>query len=228
MNIILVTNSSIFGRFLAGSLAQAAKLDRIIIEYGRPPWKYYYKKFKRVGPINFVFQYFLNRWFEKQGRSTLPHMEMPEHIRVRNVNFYDFDPNDIVIGYGTSYIFPRTLKRLRNGFLNIHSGILPEYRGVKSEFWVMYNKDFNKAGWTLHFMTPKIDAGDIVIKRYTTVSGENPGELRCKILREAIPVLAHFINTVRSKGVNTIQREPQSGGAYYTTPTLKQWFGYKR
>lgn len=228
MKIILVTNNSVYGRYFARALSDAVRLDKIIIEYGRPSWKFYYRKLKKVNPVNFVFQYFLNRWFARQGAVSLPKVELPDHILMENVNRYDFDPDDLVIGFGTSYILPRTLKRLKNGFLNLHTGILPEYRGVKSEFWALYNNDFERAGWTLHYMTRKIDAGDIVIRKSVEVSNENPAQLRVKIIREAAPVIADFINKVRSEGLSWIVRTTQDDGVYYTTPTLKEWLDYRR
>ena len=226
MNIILVTHDSVYGRYFAAKLAESAKIDKIIFETGRPSRKFFWKKFRKVGPVNFVFQYFLNRWFEKEGRKALPYLDRPEHIEVENVNYYDFTDDDLIIGFGSSFIFGKTLRKLKNGFLNLHTGLLPEYRGVKSEFWVLHNRDFDNAGWTLHYMVTKLDAGDIVIRRKTAVTDENPAGLRAKIITEAVPVIAEFIGKVRRDGISSIERTPQSDGTYYTTPTRAEWKRY--
>jgi methionyl-tRNA formyltransferase len=228
MNIILVTHDSIFGRYLADSLKAATRIDKVIFEYGKPSGKFYWKKLKNVGPINFVFQYFLNRWFEKEGKKYLPDKDKPPHEEVENVNYYEFTDDDLILGFGSSFIHGKTLKRLKNGFLNLHTGILPQYRGVKSEFWVLYNRDYENAGWTLHFMVKKLDAGDVVLKNHTRVKEKNPAALRAKIIREAVPVIAEFLEYVRGNGFEWIRREPQQDGVYYTTPTLKEWREFKR
>jgi len=230
MKIILVTNNSIYGRYFAAEIHRLAKIDQVIIETGRPSNKFYINKLKKVGPINFVFQYWLNRWFAAQGEKYLPDKQLPEHIEVENINRHQLDPEDLLIGFGTSYIIPRTLKRQKNGFLNLHTGLLPEYRGVKSEFWALHNRDYENAGWTLHYMVSKLDAGDIIIRKQTSVTDENPGQLRCKIVREAVPVIAEFISKVRSGGIQSIERHPQDKNLarYYTTPTLKEWRAYKK
>lgn len=228
MNIILVTRDTGFGRYLAASLYDAGRVDRVIIETGRPSWRFFWRKLRRVGPANAVFQFFLNRWFRAEGAKYLPGRALPPHESVENVNRCPFGDDDLVIGFGSSYITARTLQRIKRGFLNLHTGWLPEYRGVKSEFWVLYNADHARAGWTLHFMTPELDAGDIVLQGVVPVDGASPAELRARLLIDAVPALAQFIDTVRSRGFDAIPRRPQSDGRYYTTPTWREWRAYRK
>ncbi|HUV30987.1 MAG TPA: formyltransferase family protein [Acidobacteriota bacterium] len=228
MNVILVTHDSIYGRCLAARLFDTGCLDRVIIETGRPSRKFYWRKLKSAGPVNFLFGYLLNRWFERQGRKSLPDLPMPRHEKVENINTCLFADDDLVVGFGTSYITARTLKRIKNGFLNLHTGILPDYRGVKSEFWTLFCRDYDRAGWTLHFMTPKLDAGDIVLQHFTPVHDENPAQLRAKMLTEGIGALAAFIQAVRRDGIESISRRPQGEGRYFTTPTWREWRDYRQ
>lgn len=44
------------------------------------------------------------------------------HETVRNINGYRFGPDDLVLGFDTSYVTARTLARLPRGFLNWHTG----------------------------------------------------------------------------------------------------------
>lgn len=228
MNVILVIHDSVFSRFLATGLHDAGKLDQIILETGRPSWRFYRTKLLRVGPINGAFQWWLNRWFKREGARSLPNCPLPPHETMANVNRYDFGDEDLVIGFGSSYITASTLQRMKHGFLNLHTGILPDYRGVKSEFWTLYQADHNRAGWTLHYMTPKLDEGDIVLQHFTEVRGENPAQLRAKLLREAVPALGEFVDYVRASGWGAIPRRPQEEGRYFTTPTWREWRAYRR
>ncbi|MBX2859172.1 MAG: formyl transferase [Cellvibrionaceae bacterium] len=48
------------------------------------------------------------------------------------------------------------------GVINLHSGILPSYKGVMATFWAMKNRETN-IGTTLHYIQNKqIDSGDVI------------------------------------------------------------------
>ena len=50
----------------------------------------------------------------------------------------------------------------KHGVLNLHSGLLPDYKGVMATFWAMLNKE-SEIGTTLHFIEDSsIDTGSIV------------------------------------------------------------------
>ncbi len=50
----------------------------------------------------------------------------------------------------------------RLGVINLHSGILPKYRGILASFWSIFQGE-NKIGTTLHYIQDKtIDTGDII------------------------------------------------------------------
>ena len=60
-------------------------------------------------------------------------------------------------------IFDKTLLSAATP-LNVHPGILPNYRGLDPVLWSLYNKD--TLGATLHLMNCEIDKGDILISKY--------------------------------------------------------------
>ena len=78
---------------------------------------------------------------------------------------------DLLISVAASQIFGEPLLSLpKTASLNIHSGRLPEYRGMFPVFWQMYDRR-PRFGVTIHTMTPTIDIGDIVLRRTVPVSG---------------------------------------------------------
>jgi hypothetical protein len=228
MNVVFVTHDSVFGRFVAAGLRAATRVDRVIVETGRPPLAFYLRKLRRAGPIDVAFQLWLNRWFKEEGQAHLPDRRMPPHERVDTINQCRFGAEDLVIGFGTSYVTPATLAATPRGILNLHTGLLPEYRGVKSEFWTLYNGDYSRTGWTLHYMTPRLDEGQIVLRRRVPWSGENPAGLRAKLLEDAVPAIGALVSRVRDWGFETIPRSPQGEGHYYTTPSWAEWRHYLR
>jgi hypothetical protein len=228
MNVVFVTHDSVYGRYVAAGLCAATRIDRVIVETGRPPLGFFLRKLHRVGPANIVFQAWLNQWFVREGRKHLPELPLPAHERIATINECRFGADDLVIGFGTSYVNPATLAATPRGILNLHTGLLPEYRGVKSEFWALHNGDYSRIGWTLHYMTLRLDEGHVVLRQRIPWSGENPAALRAKLLDDAVPTIGALVSRVRDWGFETIPRSPQGEGRYYTTPTFADWRRYAR
>ena len=84
-----------------------------------------------------------------------------------------------------------------HGVLNLHSGLLPEYRGVMATFWALLNNE-SEIGTTLHFIEDSsIDTGSIVTTTRFSVQTERSYlwhvlslyELGCARMLEAVEVL---------------------------------------
>ena len=52
------------------------------------------------------------------------------------------------------------------GIINLHSGVTPDYRGVDNVYWCMYNNEFNKIGFTIHYVERGIDTGNVISQKY--------------------------------------------------------------
>lgn len=106
------------------------------------------------------------------------------------------------------------------GVLNLHSGLLPEYRGVLATFRALLNGD-TEIGCTLHWIdSPGIDVGEIIETARIPVSKEHsllwhvlslyrPG---ARLIMDAIGRLA------RGEPIIGAPQNP-SAGAYYSFPT---------
>ncbi|MGA0609232.1 formyl transferase [Caldimonas sp. KR1-144] len=106
------------------------------------------------------------------------------------------------------------------GILNLHSGLLPRYRGVLATFRALLNGDA-QIGCTLHWIdSPAIDAGPIVETARTAVAKER--SLLWHILSLYRPGTRLILNAIRrlesGEPVNGTPQDP-SAGAYYSFPT---------
>jgi len=80
------------------------------------------------------------------------------------------------------------------GCLNLHGSLLPKYRGRCPVNWVLLNGE-TETGVTLHHMTAKPDAGDIVAQRRVAISDDDTAKTlmeksaaaASEILDEALP-----------------------------------------
>jgi folate-dependent phosphoribosylglycinamide formyltransferase PurN len=74
---------------------------------------------------------------------------------------------DIVIVNGTRIISKNVLDAVKAVFINMHTGITPQYRGVHGGYWAMVNNDAAHFGVTVHLVDKGIDTGNILYQATT-------------------------------------------------------------
>jgi len=71
---------------------------------------------------------------------------------------------DLILIKGVSIISGEIIEAAGGKIVNIHSGWLPDYRGVQCGTWPMVNNEFDKIGITFHFVDEGIDTGKIILR----------------------------------------------------------------
>lgn len=110
----------------------------------------------------------------------------------------------------------------RYGVINLHSGLLPDYRGVMASFWAMLNDD-KEIGTTLHYINDgTIDTGKVISKSYLEVNYQKSYlwhvlQLYKNGTAAIIKIVAQLSQNVQIE--STLQQE---GGDYYTFPTQQE------
>jgi len=139
-----------------------------------------------------------------------------------------FDPDLIIsIRYGT-IIQSAVIAISRFGILNLHSGILPQYRGVMATFWAMLNSD-KHVGCTLHYIVDgTIDTGPIVsvyqkkinekTDYFTNVIGLYPSG--CELIIKAVKII--------ESGESLEQKSVKGESHYYTFPKVQEISRFKQ
>lgn len=81
------------------------------------------------------------------------------------MNFIKKIQPDIIFAMCLNDFFPKKLRQIpKHGVYLWHEGITPEYKGLYSPFWTLYNKDYSNLGYTFLKMNNKIDAGEIYVQ----------------------------------------------------------------
>jgi len=83
-------------------------------------------------------------------------------------------PDVIFSFYYRKILSPEILALPPGGAYNLHGSLLPSYRGRCPVNWVLIHGE-NRTGVTLHYMTEKPDAGDIVAQRETPIDEDDYG-----------------------------------------------------
>jgi methionyl-tRNA formyltransferase len=68
----------------------------------------------------------------------------------------------LLLVFGGPLVRPPLLGLARHGAVNVHTSLLPEFRGNNPEFWQVHAGDFSHAGVTVHVIDAGVDTGDIL------------------------------------------------------------------
>ncbi len=107
----------------------------------------------------------------------------------------------------------------RHGILNLHSGILPDYRGVMATFWAMLN-DEPEIGATLHRIVDSgIDTGPVIgISRVQTQPRESYLANVLGLYIDGCSLLANTVDAMIRGEFRCVVPPPTGSGRYYSTP----------
>jgi methionyl-tRNA formyltransferase len=81
-------------------------------------------------------------------------------------------PDFLFSFYYRNMLAPPLLALPSHGALNMHGSLLPKYRGRVPVNWAVINGE-DETGATLHYMTAKPDAGDIVMQKAVPIAPED-------------------------------------------------------
>jgi len=71
----------------------------------------------------------------------------------------------LIVSANNNYIFPEAVLDKQNlSVINFHNALLPHHGGRNAPTWAIFQMD-ETTGITWHEVTPKVDAGDIIIQR---------------------------------------------------------------
>lgn len=82
---------------------------------------------------------------------------------------------DLGVIVGTHILRPSIFSLPRLGSINLHTGMVPQYRGAAPAFWEMYNGE-QRVGVTVHRVAEKVDAGAILNQQSFPFDPAPPGD----------------------------------------------------
>lgn len=98
-------------------------------------------------------------------------------------------PELILSAYYRALLPPAVLAVPRLGAFNLHGSLLPRYRGRAPVNWAVLNGE-TETGATLHVMTPRADAGDIVDQAAVAIGPDDTAaQVQARIVDAAVRIL---------------------------------------
>lgn len=88
----------------------------------------------------------------------------------------EFNP-DVLVSIGASQIFKsEVISMAPLGCLNLHTGMLPKYRGLMPTFWAMLNEE-KFVGISVFLVDEGIDSGPIVVQKQVEIGDKSQSKL---------------------------------------------------
>ena len=126
---------------------------------------------------------------------------------------------DLLISVRFGQIFKaEAIAQPRLGIINLHSGLLPAYKGVMASFWSLLNEE-PRLGTTLHWITDKkIDSGALISIRSQPVrSSETYREQVLSLYRPGAEQICEAVGQLQL--LASTKGDDLPSGAYYSLPT---------
>ena len=105
---------------------------------------------------------------------------------------------DLILTFGCEILKKEDFFNIsKYGIINLHSGIVPDYRGVDNVYWCIYNKEFEKIGATIHFINKGIDKGNYLAHAYPSIiEEESVNTLFNKTIKIGIKALCSMLVSI--------------------------------
>jgi methionyl-tRNA formyltransferase len=126
---------------------------------------------------------------------------------------------DLIISILGNEIFKSEILSLpKYGCINLHSSLLPNYRGVMPSFWVLLNRE-RYTGVSVFRMDEGIDSGPIIAQKKITISLKTTQkDLIIQTKEIGMELIIESVEKIKSGKIDYIEN-PIDKGTYFSFPT---------
>ena len=197
-------------------------------------WKRKIKKFMKIGPLGTLNGIRIRPWFTTNVDQLLaiPSVQAvcDKHeiplVLVNQLNSAETRLTlekldlDVAVSLGNGFIAPSVFTIPKEGMLNIHHEILPQFRNAQSVIWQLFHES-STTGYTIHRIARQIDAGEMLHQNYVPIRFKSrlSETISCTIAdvwNASADGLCSLLNGWRSAQ----PIETTSSPGHYTTPSI--------
>jgi methionyl-tRNA formyltransferase len=131
--------------------------------------------------------------------------------RVRDAETADWircEDIDLLLNVHSLYLIAgEVVAAPRIGSFNLHPGPLPEYAGLNTPSWAIYNGE-SRHGVTVHWMEPGVDTGAIAYDASFDLTESDTGlSVSARCVREGVPLIERLLETAADDPAAIPRRE---------------------
>lgn len=243
--IILTCNQKGIASRLIKNLKNEAQISELSVVYIKQPvntGKRFYKrkltKIIKIGLLGTLNGLRMRKWFIDHTakdikseclRYKINYCEFTHYSSSDTIQFFKNSQADLCLSLGNSFIPEKLFCIPKYGSINLHTEILPEFKGAQSIIWSVY-KGKRTTGYTLHKVAPTIDGGDIVLQKKMSIDF-NPKlkqTVQCSIENIRKDIVKGIIELITNFEYLYQNSKKQKVTQSYTTPTYLQFLKMKK
>jgi methionyl-tRNA formyltransferase len=171
--------------------------------------------------VEFIYSKFntnknVKKTLKKHG---IPILSIKENINSKQSleTIKSYNP-DLLISIAGNQIFKQPLINLATkGCLNLHTALLPKYRGLMPSFWVLKNGE-TETGVSVFFVDKGIDSGPILVQKHIPIAKEMTQSQLIKVSKKiGMDAIIEAVNLIQRNDYTLIPN-PDEDKTYYTFP----------
>lgn len=234
---IFICRDSFESKYIASFLKKKGLIDTLVIESGKKArGKKLKRQFKGASPIRLISSvidliplYIYTKMCEYKLLKVIKSSQYPDIDTyfiddVNDQNSLDIikkTKNPTIIVFGVGIIKKYFFETRHKSILNIHTGVVPEYRNVHSDFWAYKNKDFNKIGVSIIYLDLGIDTGDIaLINKLKIKKGDSLFNIKSRLVKLAAKTAGDSLLSLKEGKLKRNKQKRVSRKSYFVTPRL--------
>lgn len=177
--------------------------------------------------IYYSAKYCVSRLNKKSSvKFVLGNNEIPVIALQGNINHQEsvrriklFQPDLIVSILGNQIFKDPIINLAQKGCLNLHTSLLPKYRGLMPTFWVLKNNE-RYTGTSVFYVDKGIDSGPIIVQKMIEIGDRTQEELIKYTKNIGMEAISEAIDLIDKDEVNLIEND-DSKKTYFSFPTRK-------
>ena len=163
------------------------------------------------------------------------HRDVRDLIKVNQTPIFEFKGNingdealakikslkpDLLVSIAGNQIFKKRLLDIPvKGVINLHSGLLPKYRGLMPAFWALKNGEQN-IGVSVFFVDEGIDSGPMLVQKQIPIGTMTYNQLIIETKRLGMDAIIEALDLIES-GEYELIPNPDSDKTYFSFPTQR-------
>jgi len=183
--------------------------------------------------IYYAAKYIFSFIFKESVKTFLAKKEVPIIKTAEDINSQEslaiikrYSP-DLLISILGNQIFKRKIIDLApKGCINLHTALLPKYRGLMPTFWVLKNNEKN-TGVSVFFVDEGIDSGPIIIQKKVKIGNRSHAELIKHTKKIGMEAIVEAVTQIIKESVE-LKPNRDKEKTYYSFPTKEDVVVFRR